>query len=267
MSLKVKMIIERCAATIGEAHMDWIKALVQQTTIVKTLGAGRYDDTLSNLWAIVCLPLSLIRTLVGIDGDDADGVIEMDWDCLPCRQINIAFSIEGAVAKLAHWVRQTHLEAHWSEAAALVFFRPTKAFMAPIAKNPSFIGGLSNWRNQSYVPAATLMVASDFSLSPLQRDLAFVVELGSTVLDLAWAIHQDAIANPIGFQMGFTRSIAYPKALRDVFSMCGIDEDMNEVEIGGSANRTLEHRGSVPDALPSSGTTIVVPNGSHVTIG
>ena len=105
------------------------------------------------------------------------------------------------------------------------------------------------------------------ALSPLQRDLALVVELGCTVLDLAWAIHQDAIANPIGFQMGFTRSIAYPKALRDVFSMCGIDDDMNEVEIGGTANRTLEHRASVPDATPSIGTTIVVPNGSHVTIG
>ena len=201
MSLKVKMIIERCAATIGEAldfstagltriaHMDWIKALVQQTTIVKTLRAGCH-----------C-----------IDGDDTDGVIEINWDCLPCCQINVAFSIEGAVAKLAHWVRQNHLEAHWSEAAALVFFRPTKAFMAPIAKNASFIGGLSNWHNQSYVPATTLMVANNFSLSPLQRDMAFVVELGCTVLDLAWTIHQDAIANPIGFQMGFTRSIAYPK--------------------------------------------------------
>ena len=67
--------------------------------------------------------------------------------------------------------------------------------------------------------------------------------------------------------MGFTRSIAYPKALRDVFSMCGIDEEMNEVEIGGSASHTLEHRGSVPNTLPSIGTTIVVPNGSRVTIG
>ena len=281
MSLKVKMLIERCAAAIGEAvdlstaigsytalpHMDWIKALVQQTTLVKALGAGRYDETLSNLWAIVCLPLSLVRTLVGMDTDDAEGDIELDWDCLPCRQLNISFSIEGAVAKLAHWVRQTHLEAHWQEAAALVFFRPTKAFMAPIAKNPSFTGGLSNWHNQSYVPATTLMVATDFALSPLQRDLAFVVELGCTVLDLAWAIHQDAIANPIGFQMGFTRSIAYPKALRDVFSMCGIDDDMNEVAIGGTASRPLEHRGSVPEAVPSIGTTIVVPNGSHVTIG
>ena len=93
MSLKVKMLIERCEAAIGEAvdlstaigsytalpHMDWIKALVQQTTLVKALGAGRYDETLSNLWAIVCLPLSLVRTLVGMDTDDAEGDIELDW--------------------------------------------------------------------------------------------------------------------------------------------------------------------------------------------
>ena len=211
----------------------WARSLMKSAVMIKRANIASAIDLAHSVYWCVALPASLIE----------HALEHATLDHLPLHQLNLFSTIDGALRKLAHWVRQDcFTPEQLEERIHILCVRLTRYALTPKLKSEDGYGGLRNFHNCSYVTQSYCLIAElDTTLEDWQVNSSAVIGLSASVANFAWAIAADCSSTALasdGNKYCCSRhlianrnlAIAYPAQL------FAIDAAMAEVEIDGSSD-------------------------------
>ena len=206
---------------------------MKSAVMIKRANIASAIDLAHSVYWCVALPASLIE----------HALEHATLDHLPLHQLNLFSTIDGALRKLAHWVRQDcFTPEQLEERIHILCVRLTRYALTPKLKSEDGYGGLRNFHNCSYVTQSYCLIAElDTTLEDWQVNSSAVIGLSASVANFAWAIAADCSSTALasdGNKYCCSRhlianrnlAIAYPAQL------FAIDAAMAEVEIDGSSD-------------------------------
>ena len=230
----------------------WARSLMTSAVMIKRANIASAIDLAHSVYWCVALPASLVQRALE----------HATLNHLPLQQLNWFSTIDGALRKLAHWVRQDSFSPEQlEERISILCVRFTRDVLTPALKSEDGYGGLRNFRNCSYVTQSYCLIAElETALQGWQVNSSAVIALSASVANFAWAISSDCSATGLaadGNRYCCTRhlvvnrnlAIAYPAQL-----YC-IDSSMAEVktdeagDIGTGTSATKKSIGKIEVAI------------------
>ena len=108
-------------------------------------------------------------------------------------QLNLSFTVLGALSKLCHWMRQGRISPDWTQNIGLLIFHPSIGQVCPVYKDPNTgKGGLLNYHNhhnQSFVTGSTVLTTifnGNWTLTEWQKNHCFLIDVALSIGTLSY---------------------------------------------------------------------------------
>ena len=154
--------------------IEGLRKVLKDCSLLKSPAEEIFDfqPGMMNFWVCVALPLQVLQRFVSNPSFEVDLM-----DVFGYGQLNLSFTVFGALSKLCHWYRQGRAVQNWTQSIGLLIFHPTIGQVIPIYKDPlTGKSGLLSYRNQSFVPGSMLLTTisnGNWALTEWQKNHCF----------------------------------------------------------------------------------------------